>query len=266
MDLPKSVTIKNTVKIGHSLGKLRDLDVLLSVLTDNYRPLLSTKEQKNLDKALQHLSKKRKHKLAQVRKTLNSKLYLNFKQELNDWLEQPKYTVSGDYSLNFVLPDLLLPSVSQFLLHPGWLVGVELQQGELKFLEISNLDATDRLLKSEDVYLHDLRKSAKRTRYSLELFAQCYGETYHLYLKQVEAVQEILGEIQDLHVLIEVLEKVLRLGSAYAPRSPITKKLPELADLLSKTRFQKWLEWQVLEKQFLTDKTRSEFRQIIQQA
>jgi CHAD domain-containing protein len=36
MDLPKSVTIKNTVKIGHSLGKLRDLDVLISVLTDNY--------------------------------------------------------------------------------------------------------------------------------------------------------------------------------------------------------------------------------------
>jgi CHAD domain-containing protein len=67
-----------------------------------------------------------------------------------------------------------------------------------------------------------------------------------------------LGQIQDIHVLIQVLEKVLR--------SPIAKKLPELADLFLKTQSQKWLEWQISQKQFLTDKTRSEFRQIIQQA
>jgi CHAD domain-containing protein len=257
IDLPKSVTVKNVAKIGHSLGKLRDLDVLLANLNDNYLPLLPAKEQKNLTKAIKSLRKKRQHELKQVRKTLNGKLYLNFKQELNDWLEQPKYTASGDYSLEFVLPDLLLPQVAQFLLHPGWLVGVNFQDGEREFAAILNMDAIDRLLKSEGNLLHDLRKSAKKTRYSLELFSQFYGEPYHLYLKKIEAVQEILGQIQDIHVLIEVLEKVLR--------SPIAKKLPELADLFLKTQSQKWLEWQISQKQFLTDKTRTEFRQIVQQ-
>ncbi|MFM2312367.1 MAG: hypothetical protein RLZZ04_1643 [Cyanobacteriota bacterium] len=256
MDLPEAVTIKNIATVGRSLGKVRDLDVLLAVLTDSYRPLLPAKEQKNLDKVIKFLGKKRQPELERVRKTLNSKPYLHLKQELHDWLEEPKYTISGDYPLDFVLPDLLLPQVSQFLLHPGWLVGVKFKEGEIEFPAISNLDAIDRLLDLEDTSLHDLRKSAKRIRYSLELFSQFYGESYQVYQQQIEGIQEILGEIQDIHVLIEVLEKRLR--------SPISEKLPELADLLLKTRNQKWLEWQKSQKQFLAVKTRIEFRQIIQ--
>jgi CHAD domain-containing protein len=256
MNLPEGVTIKNIATVGRSLGKLRDSDVLLAVLTDHYRPLLPAKEQKNLDKVIKSLGQKRQHELKRVRKTLNSKLYLQLKQELHDWLEEPKYTTSGDYPLDFVLPDLLLPQVSQFLLHPGWLVGVKLKEGELEFATIANLDSSDRSITSEDTLLHDLRKSAKRIRYSLDLFSQFYGESYQLYQQQIEGVQEILGQIQDIHVLIEVLEKRLQ--------SPIAKKLPELADVLLKTRNQKWLEWQRSQKHFLTDKTRTEFRQIIQ--
>ena len=264
MNLPEIVTVKKLAKVGHSLGALRDLDVLLEVLSNNYRPLLSAKEQKNLDKAIKSLGKRRKDKFKQVHKTLNSKLYLDLKQELKDWLKRPNYRVSGEYALDFVLPDLLLPSVSEFLLHPGWLVGVELKEGKIEFPTVSNMEGTDRLLELEATFLHDLRKSAKKTRYSLELFAQFYGKSYHHYLKQIEAVQEILGQIQDIHVLIEVLEKVLRLGSAYASRSPIAEKMPELADLLLKTRYQKWLEWQILQKQFLEVQTRQKLRQDIQ--
>jgi CHAD domain-containing protein len=254
IELPKIVTVKNIAKIGHSLGKLRDSDVLLAALTNNYRPQLSATEQKNLDKVIKFIAKKRQHESKQVRKTLQSKLYLDLKLELNNWLEQPKYRVAGDYAVHFVLPDLLLPSVSQFLLHPGWLMGVKLKQGEIEFPASLTMDEVDQLLKSADTWWHDLRKSAKRTRYSLELFSQFYGESYHLHLKQIEAVQEILGQIQDIHVLLKILEKVLR--------SPITKKMPELADLLSKTRSQKWLEWQILQKQFLAAQTRTKFRQV----
>jgi CHAD domain-containing protein len=256
INLPEIVTVKNLAKIGHSLGKLRDLDVLLAVLTDNYRSQLPAKEQKNLDQVIKSLGKKRQHELKQVHKNLDSKLYSNLKQELKDWLKQPNYKVSGEYALDFVLPDLLSPSVSEFLLHPGWLVGVELKGGELEFPAL-DMDAIDRLLKSEATFLHDLRKAAKKTRYSLELFAQFYGKSYHQHLEQVEAVQEILGQIQDIHVLIEVLEKALR--------SPISEKMPELAALLLKIRYQKWLEWQILQKQFLEVHTRHKIRQEIQQ-
>jgi CHAD domain-containing protein len=119
IDLPNIFTSKNIAKIGHSLGKLRDLDVLLDVLANNYRShprqflqrgeppfgfnsllnagnprnatvspqwtvsQLSSKEQKSLDRVLKSLEKQRKREVDRVRKTLDSKLYLNLKQGLN---------------------------------------------------------------------------------------------------------------------------------------------------------------------------------------
>ncbi len=264
INLPEIVTGKNIAKIGHSLGKLRDLDVLLQVLSNNYRSQLPTKEQKNLDRVIKSLEKRRKLEVEQVRKTLNSKLYLNLKQVLNDWLEQPKYTRASNLALDYALPDLLLPQISQFLLHPGWFVGVEFESGEIAFPNILNRDAIEQLLTREDSFLHDLRKSAKKTRYSLELFSQFYGDAYISYLQQVEEIQEILGQIQDTHVLRKVLEKTLRREAMPLGLSPIAERMPELASLLLKIRYHKWLEWQNLQQQFLKDQTRHEFRHAIQ--
>ena len=255
IDLPDLFTSKNVAKIGHSLGKLRDLDVLLDVLSGTYRSQLSAKEQKILDRAIKSLEKQRRREIEQVRKTLTSKLYLNLKQELNSWLEHPKYQASANLAVDYTLPDLLLPQVSEFLLHPGWFVGIDLKNGKIEFPNILNMSAIEELLKSEDTFLHNLRKSAKKTRYSLELFTQFYGDAYRNYLQQIEQVQEILGQIQDTHVLRKVLEKKLR--------SPIVEKMPKLASLLLQNRYQKWLEWQELQKYWLEDKTRKEFRRTI---
>ena len=255
IDLPDLFTSKNVAKIGHSLGKLRDLDVLLEVLNSTYRSQLPAKEQKSLDRVIKSLEKQRRREIEQVRKTLTSKLYLNLKQELNSWLEHPKYKTSGDLAVDYTLPDLLLPQVSEFLLHPGWFVGVDLKNGKIEFPNILNMSAIEELLKSEDTFLHNLRKSAKKTRYSLELFTQFYGDAYRNYLQQIKQVQEILGQIQDTHVLRKVLKRTFR--------SPITEKMPELASLLLQVRYQKWLEWQESQKYWLDDETRKEFRRII---
>ena len=255
IDLPKTVNEKNIAKIGRSLGKLRDLDVLLAALKVDYRPLLPVAEQKSLDKVLKSLNKQRKDELKQVRKTLNSKLYFNLKQELQNWLEQPQYQSIGDLSIYPVLPDLLLPQISQLLLHPAWLVGVELENGQIQCPKMLNSKAVEQLLEQEEPLLHDLRKSAKRTRYNLELFDRFYDDTYHYYLKQIEKIQEVLGQIQDCYVLREILEKVLK--------SAIAVKMPELEALFSKIRDEKWQEWSILQEEFLDDKTRRELRQTI---
>ena len=257
LNLPEGVTEKNIAKIGRALGKLRDLDVLLAKLSNDYRPWLPRSEQKTLDRIIKSLTKQRSRELKQVRRTLNSKHYLRLEQELQDWLEQPTYQKIGDYSIYSLLPDLLLPQVSQFLLHPGWFVGVEIKKGQTQLPQILDLEAINQLLTKEDILLHDLRKSAKKTRYNLELFSPLYGETYNYYLSQIEQLQEVLGAIQDAHVLRKILEKNLK--------TSISKQMPELADLLLKTRYQKWLEWQTLQKQLLEDKTRTEWRQAIQQ-
>ncbi len=257
LDLPPAVNQKNIAKIGRSLGKLRDLDVLLAALKDDYRPLLPAKEQKSLDKVIKSLHKQRKHEVKKVRKSLNSKRYLNLKQGLQNWLEQPQYQAIGDLSIYPVLPDLLLPQISQLLLHPGWLVGVELEAGKIKVPEMFTRERVQQLLEQEGLLLHDLRKLAKKTRYNLELFSQFYGDTYLYYVKQIEQIQEVLGQIQDCYVLREVLEKILQ--------SAIANKMPELATLLIKTRYQKWQEWLILQEEFLDDQSRQELRQTIQQ-
>ena len=257
LDLPQTVTERNIAKIGRALGKLRDLDVLLAALDHDYRPILPKAEQKSLDKVTKSLLKQRKKELKRVRATLGSKVYFNLTQGLQNWLEQSRYLMIGDFSIYPVLPDLLLPQISQLLLHPGWLVGVELEEGIPKIIESLDQQQVIQLLEEQEPILHDLRKAAKKTRYNLELFSHFYGDAYNYYVKQIEQIQEVLGQIQDCYVLREVLETTL--GSA------IAKQMPKLAAYFSETRYQKWQEWQVLQEEFLEDKTRHELRQTIQQ-
>ena len=257
LDLPQTVTERNIARIGRSLGKLRDLDVLLAALENDYRPLLPKAEKKSLNKVIKSLHKQRKKELKQVRKTLNSKLYLNITQGLQNWLDRSQYFMIGDFSIYPILPDLLLPQISQLLLHPGWLVGVELEKGAAKIPESLEQEEVRQLLEQKEPILHDLRKIAKKNRYNLELFSHFYGDIYNYYIKQIEQIQEVLGQIQDCYVLRKVLEKVLK--------SEIAEQMPELATHITKTRYQKWQEWQILQEEFLEDKTRQELRQTIQQ-
>ena len=257
LDLPPAVTQRNIAKIGHILGELRDLDVLLATLKSDYRPLLPKKEQKRLDKAIASLEKKRKKAVKKVRKTLDSKRYRNLQQGIQMWLEKPQYLPIGDLSIYFVLSDLLLPQVSHLLLHPGWLIGIEMVEGKVEVPESLTEKTVMQILEQQEPILHDLRKEAKRTRYNLELFSKFYGDTYSYYLKQIEQVQEVLGHIQDCYVLKEVLEDVLK--------SAIAEKMPELNAIFTQTRYQKWQEWSALQEEFLDEKTRIELRQSIQQ-
>ena len=255
INLPLVVSEKNIAKIGRALGKLRDLDVLLVVLQEDYSPLLPAEEQKKLAKVIKSLQRKRQRELKRVRKTLNSKLYLHLQQELQNWLEKPTYQKIADCSIKFLIPDLLLPQISQLFLHPGWFVGVEITKGQIQMPQILDPEAIAQILSREDVLLHGLRKSAKKTRYSMELFDRFYGDAYHQYLSQIEQIQEVLGQIQDTHVLRKVLEKAIN--------ARILIEMPQLAELMLKIRYQKWLEWQILQKQFLNEQTREEFRQTI---
>ncbi|MGF1541275.1 MAG: CHAD domain-containing protein [Pleurocapsa sp.] len=252
VNLPPAASDKNIGKIGKKLGNLRDLDVLLLALANDYRSLLPKAEQKSLDTAIKSLQKQRKQALKQVRKILNGELYFNCQQALKQWLENPQYHLIADISVEQILPDLLLPQVSQLLLHPGWLVGIEIQQGAIHFPQQLDKKLVRQLLERNEEILHDLRKQAKRSRYNLELFTQFYGDKYQHFLRQIEQIQEVLGQIQDCYVLKKVLEQALK--------SEISEQLPTLADLLTQTRWEKWQEFSTLQKQFLNPQIQQEFR------
>jgi hypothetical protein len=57
--------------------------------------------------------------------------------------------------------------------------------------------------------LHNMRIAAKRLRYTMELFAPCFGGDFAKAQKAVEEIQERIGLIHDCDVLIPLLMQTL---------------------------------------------------------
>jgi CHAD domain-containing protein len=251
VDMSKPISDKNIGKIARRLGSLRDLDVLKESLENNYKPNLPQKEQESLKTAFTALAKQREDVLLSVQKTLKDEPYKSLKDSLDKWLEKPSYQSLADVNIGQVLPDLLLPEVSNFLLHPGWLIGTELVESEVKVQKNWEPEKIEQKLISEGEILHSLRKEAKRIRYQMELFTELYGESYGAYITEVKNIQEILGTIQDSVILAEWLEDIFK--------SEISTELPTLASLLTENRYQAWQQWQPLQERYLKTETRHSF-------
>lgn len=248
LDLPKSAQEQKIAKIARQLGELRDLDVLQETLQTQIS-LLPTEEQDVLKKVLASLDKQRQKTLRKVQKTLKSSTYQKLKAAFQDWLEEPTYGELAELSIYEVLPDLLLPSISQLFLHPAWLVGVKLNAGEIEIPANLDSEQVRQLLDTHGDSVHSLRKQAKRVRYQMELFTDFYADTYKRYLKDIKEIQSLLGEIQDSFVLAEFLSEV----------NADMAKLPILAAQLTETRYQVWQKWQSLQQRYLNFEVRKDF-------
>jgi CHAD domain-containing protein len=251
LDVPKPISDKNIGKIARRLGSLRDLDVLKESLKNNYQPNLPRKEQESLRTAFTALAKQREDVLSSVQKTLKDESYKSLKDSLDKWLDKPIYKPLASITIQRVLPDLLLPEVSNFLLHPGWLIGTEVVESEIKVQHNWEAEKIEQQLTKEGEILHSLRKEAKRIRYQMELFTDLYGESYAAYMTEVKNIQEILGTMQDSAVLTDWLTNVFK--------SEIKTELPTLATLLTENRYQSWQQWQPLQERYLKAETRHSF-------
>lgn len=252
LDLPKAASERKIGKVGRILGTLRDLDVMLESLQNRYYPNLPTDEQEVLDEALLSLLKQRRRALKAVRGVLEHKSYQSLKESIENWVEKPQFRAIEHLPIAEVLPDLLLPQVSEFFLHPAWLLGTKDEDGKVKVADDLNESAVEEKLAAEGTILHDLRKQAKRVRYLMNLFGDFYGPTYEAYVEDVKAVQECLGDIQDCEVLGEFL-------TDFVDRD-LQKELPKLAGLLAEKRYGAWQKWQVLQRKYLKSEIRQNLR------
>lgn len=252
LDLPKQAQEHKIGKVGRILGTLRDLDVMLDSLQNRYYPNLPTDEQEVLDQVLLTVLKQRRRALKGVRAVLEHKSYQLLKRSMEDWLEKPQFRAIEHLPIAEVLPDLLLPQISEFFLHPAWLLGTEYEDGQVKVCDDLNAEAVEQKLAAEGTILHDLRKQAKRVRYLMNLFGEFYGETYEVYVEDVKAIQECLGAIQDSEVLGEFLTDFVECD--------LQKELPILAGLLAENRYAAWGKWQILQRRYLSAETRQGLR------
>ena len=185
--LPKSASEKRLSGLAKVLGKLRDLDVQIADLENNYRLQLDANEQDIVDEAIAVLQKHRLKAFADVKSALKRSHYQSLKSAYHNWLENPQYTAIAPLLLSPIIPDLLSPLLASLLLHPGWLI------------------AADQVSAENSPMLHDLRKACKRARYQAEFFIDFYPKSFQKWANEIKAIQDDLGKLQDTEVLRSLL-------------------------------------------------------------
>jgi len=252
--LPKGAQIRQVRKVGRVLGTVRDLDVLRQTLAENYRPQLPAQEAQHLDTVLIRSQQQRRRAFTKMGKMLQGDPYRNFKRSFKTWLKEPAYNRVAELPLAAVWPDLLLPTISQLLLHPGWLVGTDGAGGNPDDGRSGSLSPTE----EEAFLLHDLRKQIKRVRYQSEFFRDCCPPTYATHIAEFATLQGLLGQMQDSVVMVDFL--IAAVGPDFA------RMLPTLTQLLGHSYQQAWETWTSLQNPYLTIAFRDALRQEVAQA
>lgn len=237
IELPKAGSAKRLRDLARVLGEVRDLDVQLASLKDEYCPKLDKREQKQLDKVFAALTDQRKTAFANMKSVLTESLYQDLKKTYSAWLKQPEYTPVAQLPLSVVLPDLLSPLLSDLLLHLGWLVSTEQASGE------------------NSVMLHELRKACKHVRYQAEFFIPFYGEEFHNWIEEIKVLQAQLGEFQDTEVFLELSTQTLGRKA----------HLPNLQAVVDQKRSQALSNWEDVRQKYLDDGFRYHLHQMLLQ-
>jgi exopolyphosphatase/guanosine-5'-triphosphate,3'-diphosphate pyrophosphatase len=100
--------------------------------------------------------------------------------------------------------------------------------------------ALDRNLKDLSA-LHQLRLTTKRLRYAMEIFAGCFGPSFKRdFYPKVEALQQMLGEVNDCHQIVLRLDSLRkRIEHRAKPRADKRQALEDLLDELRKEQADK---------------------------
>lgn len=252
LDLPKAASESKIRKFAQALGAVRDLDVLQMELSAH--PDLPNSEQKELKRVLKKLKRQRSRDFDRMQKTLKSRQFKKFRQGMENWLAQPRYRAIGQLPIQDVLPDVLMPLIHHVLLHPAWLIGVEVKEfGRKAFAPITTESIRAQLKQNES--LHDLRKQMKRVRYQTELFSELYGEDYQAQVEDFKFIQEILGEIQDNVVLQHFLDQNLDTSIKKTCPTFVTQQQEKIAIA--------WQKWRSRQEQYLDAAVRMQLRQVV---
>ena len=249
LSLPKQGREPRIAALGRKLGRLRDLDVTRISLCDRYAPKLPADEHQSLGLVLLQLAKQRHKTFKRVKRLLKGKRYGKLTQALTDWVKNPTYRAVAALPADQVMPDLVLPLVSQLWLHPGWLVGTT--PSGLAIQSHLSPAAIDDLIADHGPVLHSLRKQVKRVRYQLRLVADLYPGTLDADIQRLSAMQDTLGELQDSEVLEDFIGSVV----------PDAKtQMPSLFALLADSRHRAWAQWQSYQKHYLDVTQRQQLR------
>jgi CHAD domain-containing protein len=252
--LPKAGRESQVAGVARSLGALRDLDVIIEILNQQYAPDLPEAERETLEQVFKNGAKQRKKAYKQVKKELKGDRYDDLKSSLHAWAVNPDCNETARLDINAVLPDLAMPLVSQLWLHPGWLVGVKATKGVLKPNTRMSAATVDDLVADCHETLHSFRKQVKRVRYQLKFVSPFYGDRLDDDLSRLSQLQDLLGGLQDSFVMAEFLENAI---------AGWEQAMPTLKALLADSRHRAWKQWQTHQQYYLDPQNRESLRHIL---
>jgi CHAD domain-containing protein len=214
--LPRTVGDPRLAKTVRRLGMARDLDVLRERLEQDLMGELPEPERKALKPVLKQLRRERALAYEQVVTALQSGGYLKLLAQLQGWLRHPELTPLGELPLLGWTLEWQAPMIAGLFQHPGWFV----------------------LERAGDMErVHDLRKQLKTARYGLENLGAVTGSRCRQWAAELRDLQELLGELNDLHVLEKAIDDQLPSGLA--------RSVPALEDLLRRRAQACWDQWRL---------------------
>jgi CHAD domain-containing protein len=189
---------------GRALGAVRDLDVFLEK-AHGYLADLPESEQNSLDLLLEHWQVQRDRARRAMLEHLDSKKYALFKEDFYEFVMTPgkdaRHTAADQ-----------APRVCE----------------AAPILIYSRLGSTrafaQKLHQASYVELHMLRIEFKKLRYAVEFFREVLGETSKEVINTLKKMQDHLGELNDAHVAIGLLEQFLQQNDQQQAGLPLEQR------------------------------------------
>lgn len=220
--------LKETKHIASTLGEVRDQDVAIAALEK-----IEKQAPAEVSSALKQLIDQRKELRDEARKKLESTLTATRMKEVqSEFISRINNATAGGKA-----------------------------EAQLTFMKMSAAVILDRLKEleklSDSLYdpfeiesLHDMRIAAKRLRYALELFQQCWGRSLESYAKKAACMQTALGDVHDCDDWLNSLGKQINKARKQKQEEQIAGFIWLLSHFVKvRTKhlrqvFELWREWE----------------------
>ncbi len=191
--------LKGLKRTGRALGAVRDLDVFREKVRA-YLETLPESEQDSLDELLAALETRREAARRRMLAYLDGKKYRRFVKRFGEFVETEgmggrPISIEDDrprpYRVRHVAPVAVYERLAAVRAYDEW---VRIADPPLE-------------------RLHRLRIACKRLRYTLEFFREVLGPEAKAAIKEIVAVQDHLGALQDAVVASDILRDFLTYGT-----------------------------------------------------
>jgi len=176
---PKAARRRRLRWLARRLGKVRDLDVRLALLTEHHLPHVAGQEAARLARLVAELGEERRREHRRLQRGFRRKRYRRMRTAFAAWVRKPAFAEG------------------------------EGEEGAARFMAEAADRAAQRVSAHEAMHetrptaeaLHDLRIAVKWLRYTLDFHAEACGLAYDAERALARDLQDCLGEMRDHDLL-----------------------------------------------------------------